>query len=392
MEGGDPPRLLRHLRDRRGDMVASLRTLAEIESPSRDAGSQAEILEHLDRRLGQLGLRTRRIPGRTSGGHLLARPADRGGPYQLLLGHCDTVWPVGTLASMPVVVDGDRMRGPGVFDMKGGLVQMLYALDALRELGLEPAVAPVVLVTSDEEIGSPESGRWVRRVARAVRRALVLEPALGPEGRLKTRRKGTGTFEIRIVGRASHAGLAPREGASAVQELSHVIRRLHALTDHEAGVTVNVGEVSGGSRPNIVAARARAVVDVRVPDAPAARRVEEAIRGLRAETSGTRLEIEGGIDRPAMEATPRNRALWRAARREAGALGLEVDEGTAGGASDGNFTSLETATLDGLGAVGGGAHAEHEHVRVDALPERAALLARLLMLPAGAADPSSGGA
>lgn len=389
MADDEPVRLLNHLRSRRDEMVALLRSLAEIESPSRDPASQDEILELLARRVRELGFRTRRVRGKVCGGHLLARPEDRRGPYQLILGHCDTVWPTGTLASMPVSVDGDTMRGPGVFDMKAGLVQMLFALSSLRQLGLEPTVAPVILVTSDEEIGSPDSERWVRRLARVVCRALVLEPALGADGRLKTRRKGTGTFEVRIVGRGSHAGLAPRDGASAVQELSHVIQRLHGLTDHDRGVTVNVGEVSGGSRPNIVAPSARALVDVRVPDAEEARRVETAIHGLEPDTPGTRLAIEGGVSRPPMEPTPRNRALWRAARREAAALGLDLDEGTAGGASDGNFTSLETATLDGLGGVGGGAHADDEHVRIDALPERSALLARLLMLPPDATIPEA---
>jgi glutamate carboxypeptidase len=297
---------------------------------------------------------------------------------------------VGTLEEMPVEREGDRLRGPGVFDMKAGLVQMVHALEALRALELEPAVTPVALINSDEEIGSPESERWVRRLARRAERALVLEPALGPVGRLKTARKGTGHFEIEIVGRGSHAGLDPGAGASAIQELSHVIQALHGLTDAEAGVSVNVGEISGGVRPNVVAPRARAVVDVRVPDRERARALEEAIRSLEARTPGTRLDIRGSMGREPMERTDRNRRLWEEARRLGELLEMELEEGTSGGASDANLTSRFTATLDGLGPVGGGAHADHEFVEIDELPARTALLALLLLLPPAGGDAPEG--
>ncbi len=374
-------RVLAHLQERREEMVDLLRRLAELESPTREPATQAPVQDLLAERLRSAGLRTRTIPGRETGGHLFARPEDRGCPFQLLLGHSDTVWPTGTIEGMPVEREGGRLRGPGVFDMKAGLVQMIFALETVRELGLELEVAPAVLVNSDEEIGSPESARWVRRLARRADRALVLEPALGPEGRIKTARRGTGRFEIRVIGRGSHAGLDPEEGASAIQELSHVVQALHGLTDRAAGVNVNVGEISGGVRPNVVAPGARALVDVRVPDRERAREVEEAIRGLEARTPGTRLEIEGAMERTPMERTDRNRRLWEEARRLGGLLEMELEEGTSGGASDANLASRFTATLDGLGPVGGGAHADHEYVEIEELPRRAAVLVLLLALP-----------
>lgn len=367
-------------------MARLLARLAELESPTRDPTAQQPVLDLLAAELEAAGMATRRLVGRRTGGHLLARPAARrdgrpGRAFQLLVGHCDTVWAHGTLDTMPVRREGEVLRGPGVFDMKGGLVQMVYALRVLHELDLVPRVVPVVFINSDEEQGSPESWRHIERLARRVDRAFVLEPALGLDGRLKTARKGVGRFLVRVVGRSAHGGLEPEAGASAIYELSHVIQRLYGLADPDAGVTVNVGEIQGGTAANVVAAESRAVVDVRVPTVAQARAVEDAIRGLEATTPGTRLEIEGEVGRPPLERTPRNRALWQVARRVAAELEIEVDEGISGGASDGNITSRHTATLDGLGPVGDGAHAVHEFVRVDRMPERAALLSLLLLEP-----------
>jgi glutamate carboxypeptidase len=221
----------------------------------------------------------------------------------------------------------------------------------------------------------------VRRLARRAARAFVAEPSFGPEGRLKTARKGAGNFDVFITGRPAHAGLDPGGGASAISELAHVIRKLHALTDLERGTTVNVGVVGGGTRPNVVAARARAQVDVRVVTAEDGREVERAIRALEPETPGVSLTVDGGMHIPPMERTPGNRRLWADARVAAAELGLELDETMVGGASDGSVISQYTATLDGLGAVGDGAHAAHEHVVVAATVDRCALLAMLLMAP-----------
>lgn len=378
-------RVLERLRSDRETMADVLRRLVEIETPSTVPAAHGPAFDLLAAALAEAGHEVRRLSGRATGGQLYSRPPDGGAPFQLLLGHVDTVWPLGTLERMPTVRRGRAFRGPGSFDMKAGLVQMLFALRVLRSLELEPDVTPVVLVTSDEELGSGESVRHIQRLARRATRALVLEPALGEEGRIKTARKGVGEYRIRVRGVSAHAGLAPERGASAIAELAHVIRRVHALSRPERGVTLNVGRIRGGTRSNVVAAEALASVDVRIVHAEDAERVDRAIRSLEPEVPGTRIEVRGGLNRLPMERTLRNRALWGAARRVGRVLGLELEEGTSGGGSDGNFTSLHTATLDGLGAVGGGAHAEHEWVDVDRMPERAALLALLLLLPADAA-------
>ena len=380
-----------YLAERRDDMARLLIELADNESPSLMPEPQEAIQEIVSRRLEAIGFVAQFFPGEESGGHLyLSRgeaPAKAGyteeAPVQLLLGHTDTVWPIGTVRDMPVEWNEaeDVIRGPGVFDMKAGIVQMVFALEALSELRLAPAVAPTIFLNSDEEIGSPESRDHVARLAQVSTRVLVLEPALGPEGLIKTTRRGVIRFDIRVVGRAAHSGLAPGEGASAIQEMAHVIQSLHALTDLERGTTVNVGTVSGGTSTNVVAAECRASVDVRVKTQADGQWAKETIQGLEPTTPGTRLEIEQVIDVAPMEATPRNRILWEAVQGCGKRLGLELGDAESGGASDGNTTSFYTATVDGLGALGDGAHARHEHVRVSKLVERTALLALILMMP-----------
>ena len=375
------------LAGRRGRLIELLRRLTEAESPSVVPDAQRGVREILAAALAELGYVNRRIPGRSSGGMLYARPERRvrGRPAQLLLGHYDTVWPLGTLSHMPFAVDGEIVRGPGVYDMKGGLAQGLLALEALRHFGVDPSVTPLVFFNSDEEIGSRDSRRYIEALARCVDRVFVLEPSLGVAGRLKTTRKGIGRFTVSVAGEAAHAGLDPGKGASAILELSHVIQHLFALNDLERGITVNVGQIDGGLRPNVVAPASSAVADVRVASEADARAVEAAIRALAPVVPGTRLRVEGGFGRPALEPTPANRALWRTARRLGAELGLELEEAQAGGGSDGNTTSRYAATLDGLGAVGDGAHARHEHLQLGKTLERAALLTLLLMqAPVGA--------
>jgi len=381
--------VLDYLKTRQGDMIGMLEALTLAESPSDKPETQARVRELIAERLEAEDYRTYRIPGRRSGGCLYARPAGRrrGGPVQMMLGHYDTVWPLGTLAEIPFEVDGNIVRGPGVFDMKGGIVQMVLAVAALRHFDLEPEVAPVVFVNSDEEIGSRDSTAHIRRLAAHMNRVFVLEPSLGPEGRLKTARKGVGRFMVTVKGKAAHAGLDPEAGASAILELSHVIQQLFALNDPEKGITVNVGTIEGGMRPNVIAPESSAVIDVRVKTQTDAERIEAAIHGLKPSTPQTSLEIEGGIGRPALEPTPRNRELWHVARQLGQSLGIELEEGLAGGGSDGNTTSLFTATLDGLGAVGDGAHALHEFLYIDKTIERAALLTLLLLQPPLETDP-----
>lgn len=374
-----------YLREQLPDMVGLLEQLVLAESPSVVPETQAAMFALLAEPLESLGYTVKHIPGRQTGGHLYARPRARArhASTQLLLGHGDTVWPLGTLKDMPLTIEEGVMRGPGAYDMKAGLVQMLYALRALRELQLEPAVTPVVFINSDEEIGSLESTPHIRRLAQTVERVFILEPSLGLSGKLKTARKGVGQFRIVVKGKAAHAGLDPEGGASAILELSHIIQKLFALNDPDKGITVNVGVIDGGLRPNVIAPESRATADVRVRTHADARWIEERIHTLQPESPGITLEIEGRIRRQPMERTARNAALWETARHVARDLRLSADleEGLAGGASDGNTTSLYTATLDGLGGVGDGAHAQHEFVALDKMVERGALLALLLMEP-----------
>ncbi len=364
-------------------MLAVLEALVRAESPTDVPEAQAEVQAVLARLLRTLDYEVQHLPAEASGGHLYARPAhrDRGRPIQLLVGHCDTVWPLGTLDDMPFEVDGNEVRGPGVFDMKGGLVQLLFALASLRATDARPDAVPVVFINSDEENGSPTSRRPLRRLARCAHRAFVLEPALGLDGKLKTSRKGAGRFTVRITGKSAHAGLDPESGSSAILELSHVVQRLHDLNDPEAGVSVNVGTIGGGTRPNVVAHTSRAEVDVRVRTQAQADEVERTLRSLQATTDGTALDIEGGIGRPPMEPTPASRELWTQAQHAASLLGVDLSEGRSGGASDGNTISPFTPTLDGLGPVGDGAHARHEFCYLDKMVERSALLALLLVHP-----------
>jgi glutamate carboxypeptidase len=381
-------RTLAHIRGMRDDFVSFLTALCWVESPTDHPETQNGVHDLLGPAFEQVDYDVRIIRGRVSGDHLLAMPRRRvrGAPFQLLVGHTDTVWPLTTLQRMPMEVSEGRLHGPGTLDMKGGLTQIVFALRALRDLDQLPQVTPVVFINSDEEVGSPDSKTYVERLARRAKRALILEPSLGPSGRIKTARKGVGRFEVTLTGRASHAGLDPESGASAILELSHVIQSMNAMNDPELGTTVNVGLVDGGTRPNVVAAHATATVDVRVATAEEGVRFEKAINALRPVTAGVTLKVTGGIEVAPLERTPRNRSLWKAAIGAGEDLGFRLEEAVAGGGSDGNTTSQFTATLDGLGCVGDGAHADHEHIVIDPSVDRCALLARLLLAPPGSAQ------
>jgi glutamate carboxypeptidase len=265
--------------------------------------------------------------------------------------------------------------------MKGGLVQMVYSLRALNAFSLTAPVTCKVVVNADEEIGSPDSTPLIRSLARRAERAFILEPAFGPSGKLKTARKAVGNFTLTIKGRAAHAGVSPEQGASAILELSHQVQRLFALNDAARGITVNVGTIAGGTRSNVIAAEVRAAIDVRVRTREDGKALEAAVRGLTPVNPETALQVDGGFDHPPMEPSERNQALWWLAHEAGRLLGLELEQAAVGGASDGNTTSQYTATLDGLGAVGDGAHAAHEYVELFHLVERAALLVLLLMAP-----------
>ena len=378
-----PEEILDHVRGREDELLDLCGELVAIESPSPDAIATRRVLDRLTSELDELGYRYRMSEPAKSGGFLFGRPAGRRRhrPTQLLLGHVDTVWPLGTLGSRPwSVVDGVA-RGPGVFDMKAGVVQILFALRALRDLDLDPPATPLVLINSDEEIGSRESTLAIDRLSRVASRAFVCEPGLGSSGAIKTARKGLAKYTVTVDGRAAHAGLDPEAGASAILELSSVIQRLFNLTDRERDVTVNVGTIEGGIQANVVAPWSQAVVDVRVLTPEDATSLDAAIRSLEPVTPGTTITVTGGFGRPPMARTERNAALFERARRIGSSLGMDLQEVTAGGGSDGNTTSQHTATLDGLGIIGDGAHAPSERIDLQNLAPRTALLAALLMEP-----------
>jgi glutamate carboxypeptidase len=373
--------LLDYLRPRQGEMLATLAALVEHESPSRDNGALDHLARTIAARFEALGGDVALIPNAAGGDHVRVRIGGPAGAERpaLVLCHFDTVWPAGTLDRQPFRVEDGRAYGPGIFDMKASLVLVESALHALQALGLRPPRPIVALFTSDEEIGSPASRPLIEAEAAESAYTLVMEAPL-PGGRLKTARKGVGHFTVEVEGRAAHAGVEPEKGISAVQELAHLILHLHALGDPATGTTVNVGVVQGGTVSNVVAAHAIARVDVRVATLDEARRIEQAFRSLRPTVPGARLSVSGALNRPPMERTPGVAALFERARAVGRSLGLDLTEGSTGGASDGNFTAaLGVPTLDGLGVLGAGAHAEDEHILVDSLPERAALLAALLL-------------
>lgn len=382
--------LLAWTRHRTRSMVSMLEALVQVESPSVDPHAQEQLFALLATLLADLDHTVFRLPGRHTGGLLVSRPRirDRGRGLQLIVGHSDTVWPHGTLQGRPFRVRDGRAWGPGTYDTKAGLVQAIVALRALQALGLEPPLTPVLLINADEETGSLETGRHVERIAKRARRAWVLEPSLGPEGHLKTARKGVGHFTVVVRGRAAHAGLEPERGVNAIVAMASLIGELHALNDPARGTTVNVGEVSGGTRRNVIPAEARIEVDARAWTIAEADRITDAIRRSVPRVEGATVEVRGGFVKPPLERGEATLALWESARTAAAQLGIPLDHGSAGGASDGNLTAKHCPTLDGLGAVGDGAHATHEHVVVDRMPERAALLALLLMSdPPPAVDP-----
>ena len=358
-------------------LLETTESLVAVESPTTDKAAVDRCGAVLGARLEAIGGRVTRLPRTDRGDHLLAE-FGCGASQVLLLGHFDTVWPVGQLDRMPLVRSGGRLHGPGVFDMKAGIAIAMLATRALLEAGPRIDHRIVMLWTTDEEIGSESSRAAIEDEARRSRAVLVLEPSL-PGGAVKTSRKGCGSYRVTVRGVAAHAGIEPQKGASAVQELAHQILRVNALQDLGRGVSVNVVQVSGGLRSNVIPDEASATVDVRVPTAAAASEIDAAFHALCAVDSRTTVEARGGIDRPPLERTGLVERLYRQASGVARELGHELAEGGTGGGSDGNFTAaLGVPTLDGLGAVGDGAHALHEHVDIESLPDRAALLAGLI--------------
>jgi glutamate carboxypeptidase len=359
-------------------LVSLIKELVACESPSVDRVALEQCALLLASRFAEAGASVRRLPAHSTTDHVLAEwPGE--GPAVLLLGHFDTVWPVGQLSRMPIREEHGRLFGPGVFDMKAGLALGLLAVRALRATPAARSSPRIrFLATSDEEVGSGTSRTFIEQLARESAAVLVLEPSL-PGGTLKTARKGVGEFEIVVHGVSAHAGVDPDAGASAVHELARQIVAIEALADRARGVSVNVGVVAGGTRPNVVAEHARAVIDVRVSRLADAAVVTAALQRLRPSDPRLRLEVHGGINRPPMERTEGVARLFALACTVAREMGIELGEGTTGGGSDGNFTAaLGVPTLDGLGAVGDGPHALHEHIMINDLPWRGALVAGIL--------------
>jgi len=360
--------------------------LVSIESPTDDKAAVDRCGEEFRRRAQSIGMRVRVEPRPEAGDHSVVEIGS-GGPRILLVGHVDTVWPIGQIARMPLERRDGKLWGPGTLDMKVGVSMGLLATRAVFETLAPGAGTVAMLVTSDEETGSDTSRTLIEQEALASDAVLVLEPALAG-GPLKTSRKGIGQYVLTTRGVSAHAGVDPAKGVSAIRELARQILAVEALHDLEHGVSVNVGVVSGGTRPNVVAEEARALVDVRAPSMADAERLDAAFRALRAVLPGARLDVTGGFERPPMERSDGVAALYAHAQAVAAELGQAIAEGGTGGGSDGNLTAaLGVPTLDGLGAVGDGAHALHEHVELDRLLPRTALVAGLiarLLSPAGA--------
>jgi glutamate carboxypeptidase len=362
-------------------MLATLRQFVEAESPSLEKAAADGCCDLIAAAWRKNNVRIERLKQKYRGDHLRiaywpgnTRPAGQ----LLVLGHYDTVYSSGTLRKMPFRISRGKAYGPGIFDMKAGIVQALFALQALQEAKAELRKRLIFLWTSDEEIGSESSRKLIEAEARRSDAVLVLEPSFGPRGLLKTARKGVGTAELIVHGRASHAGLAPREGINAIHELAQQLARIEKWNDLRRGVTINAGIVEGGSRTNVIPERARATLDLRALRISDMRSLEGRLHSLRAIHRGARLEIRGGFDRPPLERRM-SAALFARAKSLAAQAGLSVGECTVGGGSDGNFTAaLGIPTLDGLGAVGDSAHSSHEHILVSAMADRAALLASLL--------------
>jgi glutamate carboxypeptidase len=357
--------------------LRALKTFVEIESPTGDKEAIDECGREIAGLMTELGGHVLVVPRDVAGDHLVAEFGN-GSRQVMLLGHIDTVWPVGELYRRPMKTEGGKLFAPGVFDMKAGIV---LGLLAIRALSAAPGGLPgkvVFVLTSDEETGSETSRSLIGIQAKRSEAVLVLEPPL-PGGVLKTSRKGCGEFTLKVAGVPAHAGVDPERGVSAIRELARQLIAIESLQDVARGTTLSAGVITGGSRTNVIPASAEARIDVRVSSMAEAERVALAMQALQPKIVGASLTVTGGLDRPPFERTPAVESLFRLAEAVAADMGRTLGEGSTGGGSDGNLTAaLNVPTLDGLGAVGDGAHALHEHIDIDELPWRGALLAGLI--------------
>jgi glutamate carboxypeptidase len=364
------------------EMLETLEILVKHESPSTEKSALDSFAGRISERFSSLGGEVTLLANTTNGDHAevhFKAPQARSDRPGLILCHYDTVWPLGTIQERPFRIDDDKAYGPGVYDMKASLVMFEYALRAMADFGAQLPRPIVLLVNSDEEIGSWTSRELIERHAGQAEYVLVLEPPTF-EGALKTARKGVGNFLLKVKGVAAHAGSQPERGVSAITEIAHQILEVQDLVDEDKGTTINVGIVSGGSRSNVIAAQAIAEIDGRAWTPQEAERIDRAIKNLKPVIPGAELQIEGGFERPPMMRSEAILDLFHKAQKIGMGLGLELEEGSTGGGSDGNFTAaLGVPTLDGLGAMGDGAHADYEHILISHLPQRTALLAALLL-------------
>lgn len=378
-----PSQQLAYFRKQQNQIVDTIQQLVEIESPSDVKASVDRLGTVLASRFGELGGRVRTHRADKFGNHLEIRfraPRGREQKPVLLLGHMDTVYPIGTISKMPFRLSKGRLFGPGVLDMKGGIALALHVVEALLAWNKGKLQRPVtVFLVSDEEVGSQSSRPLTEKLARESAAVLVLEPAAGLNGAVKTSRKGVGDFELTVHGKAAHAGLDFQKGQSAVTELAHQVLEISKFVDPARGITVNVGKIKGGTRVNVVPAEASASIDVRIASQQDGTELERKLRALKPVNPNCRLKFTGGMNRPPMERTLGVAALYEKAKSVARDIGWHLEEAAVGGGSDGNFTAaIGIPTLDGLGVVGEGAHAEHESILVSELPRRAALLANLI--------------
>ena len=364
------------------DMLATLEELVKRESPSTEKAAADGYAESLAARFDNLGAETVLIYNQNNGAQLkvlFGSSQGEGRKPGLLLCHYDTVWPLGTIDKMPFRIQGEKAFGPGIYDMKASHVMVEFALLAISEISMSLPRPVEILFTSDEEIGSLTSRELIEERAMQAEYVLVLEPPT-EEGALKTARKGVGGFKLQVKGRASHAGSQPELGISAINELAHQILAIGELADIEKGTTLNAGVVRGGTRSNVIAAHAEAQIDVRAWTHEEAERIDEAMKMLQPKTHGAELSVSGGFERPPLVRSESIVELFQRVKQIGEGLGLELEEGSTGGGSDGNFTAaLGIPTLDGMGAMGDGAHADHEHILVSHLAERTALLAGALL-------------
>jgi glutamate carboxypeptidase len=375
----DPKALLAYCESELDALVHCLRQAVEIESPSQNKAAIDRMANFFAQEFSKRGAKVQLLSHPTAGSAVVAEfwEGTRGTKPILLLGHLDTVWETGTLAEMPYQVREGRAYGPGIYDMKSGIVCGLWAVQALAALRITPPGPVRFFLNADEEVSSIAFRDELLAEARGARAVLVLEPAAA-QGALKTSRKGVGEFQITVRGRSAHAGINPSAGVNAISELARQILRIEKLARPQRGLTVNVDVILGGTRANVIPELAVARVDVRVPTALDREKIEKKMRALSPIHPEAKLEITGGVNRPPMERKMAI-ALFRKARELGRQMGLELKEAATGGGSDGNFTAaLGIPTLDGLGGTGEGAHARHEHVILRELPQRAALLAALM--------------